>query len=143
MSFLPLAAARSQEEYGAMHPYAVEEMVEERRAELQRQRHADEGGFRDGIPGWRRRAGRALASLAVAVPVPPPALATSLRIFSGDRFTVGTFPSPVSASLMAGKLLPGGIRGSGGRLRVRRRPPPALHRAVSATPLAYRRAFRP
>ena len=53
-----------------MHPYAIDEMVEERRAELQRQRHADRGGVVTGIPGWRRRAGRALASLAVAVAVP-------------------------------------------------------------------------
>lgn len=53
-----------------MHPYAVDELVQERRAELQRQRHAARGGLGDGVPGWRRRAGGALASLAVAVAVP-------------------------------------------------------------------------
>ena len=53
-----------------MHLYAVEQMVQERREELHRLSHADQAARREAVPGWRRRAGRALASLAVAVAVP-------------------------------------------------------------------------
>ncbi len=53
-----------------MHPYAVEEMVQERLEEMHRLSHTDQAGRPEALPGWRRRAGGALASLAVAVAVP-------------------------------------------------------------------------
>jgi hypothetical protein len=53
-----------------MDGYAVEEMVEERRRELQRIRTADRRTDSFAVPAWRRRAGRALASLAVTLGVP-------------------------------------------------------------------------
>ncbi len=53
-----------------MHPYVMEEMVQERHNELLRQRRADAQATRYGVPPWRRRAGLALASLAVTLGVP-------------------------------------------------------------------------
>ena len=53
-----------------MHPYAVEEMVQERLEELHRLSHTERAGPREDVAGWRRRAGGALASLAVALAVP-------------------------------------------------------------------------
>lgn len=57
-----------------MHPYVMNEMVEERRAELYRLRSAGTA-TRAGIgvapvPAWRRRLGRSLARLAVTMVVP-------------------------------------------------------------------------
>jgi hypothetical protein len=53
-----------------MYAYAVDEMVQERRRELQRQRAAGGEAAPHGVPAWRRRTGRALASLAVTLGVP-------------------------------------------------------------------------
>ena len=62
-----------------MDAYAVEEMVQERRSELHRMRTADRRAAHDGIPAWRRRAGRALASLAVTLGVPAAQRPTTRR----------------------------------------------------------------
>ena len=69
-----------------MHPYAVEEMVQERLQELHRLSRAERASAGD-IAGWRRRAGRALASLAVAVAVPRSDRATT-RSRVGAALTV-------------------------------------------------------
>jgi len=51
-----------------MDSYAVEELVQERQAEIRRLRGLDRPG--PGMWAWRRRAGRALVALAVSVGVP-------------------------------------------------------------------------
>ena len=58
-----------------MHPYLVEQMVQERRQELLRLSEADRRvraarQVRTPLRTWRRGAGRALVGLAVAVGVP-------------------------------------------------------------------------
>lgn len=53
-----------------MHPYVIEEMVRERRNELQRLATHDRRGEEHPVRPWRGLAGRALASLAVVVGVP-------------------------------------------------------------------------
>ncbi|MEA2900660.1 MAG: hypothetical protein QOH36_547 [Actinomycetota bacterium] len=59
-----------------MHPYVIEQMVEERQRELRLLAHADAGAralrsqARDSA--WRRAVGRALVAGAVAVKVPRP-----------------------------------------------------------------------
>lgn len=53
-----------------MHPYVIDEMVRLRRAELQRLAEVDRRVAQERIHPWRGAAGRALASLAVAVGVP-------------------------------------------------------------------------
>jgi hypothetical protein len=53
-----------------MHPYVIEEMVRERRGELSRLAAVDRRVTRERVRPWRGVAGRALASLAVAVSVP-------------------------------------------------------------------------
>jgi hypothetical protein len=58
------------EENRHMHPYAIDVMVEERRRELHRLARQDTAARQLAVPGWRRRAGRSLAALAVAVGVP-------------------------------------------------------------------------
>ena len=64
-----------------MHPYAIDQMVEERRQELHRLARLDAGARRLSVGAWRRRVGRALAALAVAVGVPEPhRLATRRRV---------------------------------------------------------------
>ena len=54
----------------AMHQFATEEMVQERQQELRRLSQVDRQARALRVPAWRERAGRALASLAVAVAVP-------------------------------------------------------------------------
>jgi hypothetical protein len=71
MSFLPLAGSMRTEENRHMHPYAIDLMVDERRQELHRLAGLDAAARQLSVPGWRRRAGRSLAALAVAVGVPP------------------------------------------------------------------------
>jgi hypothetical protein len=79
VSFLPLAGTRPTAEYEPMDAFAVEEMVQERRGEVYRMRTTDRIVGSRGVPAWRRRAGRALASLAVTLGVPPADRPTSRR----------------------------------------------------------------
>ena len=51
-----------------MHPYVVDRLVQERQQEVRRLRRRNGSG--DDVAAWRRRAGRALLSLTVAVGVP-------------------------------------------------------------------------
>jgi hypothetical protein len=56
-----------------MHPYVIEQMVEERQQELRRLAHVGAGARAVGHArheAWRRAAGRALVAVAVAVGVP-------------------------------------------------------------------------
>ena len=53
-----------------MHPYVIDHMVEERRHELHRLAGLDSVARELSVPRWRRRTGRGLAALAVAVGVP-------------------------------------------------------------------------
>jgi hypothetical protein len=60
-----------------MHPYVVEQLVEDRRRELGRLRHPGPGDGSGRLPGrpeavgaWRRRASRALLGVVVALGVP-------------------------------------------------------------------------
>jgi hypothetical protein len=54
-----------------MNLYSIDGMVQERIEELHRLSRLDAGARRSAVPGWRRRVGRRLAGLAVAVGVPP------------------------------------------------------------------------
>ena len=60
-----------------MHPYLVEAQVRERWSELHRLTAADRSTASYAVAGWRRRTGRALATLAVSLSVPPPHRAES------------------------------------------------------------------
>jgi hypothetical protein len=84
MSFLPLAGRPARAQHGFMYPI---EMVEERQRELHRLRHADRRAVGDGVGRWRKGAGRALASLAVAVGVPRSERAT-IRCRVGAALTL-------------------------------------------------------
>jgi hypothetical protein len=77
VSFLPLVSRPGYREDDAMHPYLVDELVRERWSELHRLSAAERSMASHAVPGWRRRAGRALATLAVALSVPPPRRAES------------------------------------------------------------------
>ena len=54
-----------------MNLYSIDEMVQERVQELHRLSRLDAGARESTVPAWRRRVGRGLAALAVAVGVPP------------------------------------------------------------------------
>jgi hypothetical protein len=70
MSFLPLVSDRRPDDHGPMHPYAIDHMVQERIQELHRLARLDAGTRHLTLPPWRRRVGRRLAALGVAVGVP-------------------------------------------------------------------------
>jgi hypothetical protein len=53
-----------------MNLYSIEEMVQERTEELHRLSRLDAGARQSTVSAWRRRVGRSLAVLAVAVGVP-------------------------------------------------------------------------
>ena len=53
-----------------MNLYSIDEMVQERVEELHRLSRLDAGARQSAVPAWRRRMGRSLAALAVAVGVP-------------------------------------------------------------------------
>lgn len=54
-----------------VHPYAIDQMIQERREELARLAQVAPPTA-SGVHPWRRRAGRALVALAVALAVPHP-----------------------------------------------------------------------
>lgn len=77
VSYLPLVCFPGVREDEVMNPYLVDELVRERWSELHRLSAAERSIASQTVPGWRRRAGRALATLAVALSVPPPHRAES------------------------------------------------------------------
>ncbi len=84
MSFLPLARRVGAGDDGTVHPYVVDRLVQERREELVRLSQADRRAremrtSRAPVRSWRRRAGRAIVALGVAVAVPPAHRGNALR----------------------------------------------------------------
>lgn len=60
-----------------MHPFAIDEMIQERRQELARLARVAPPTTEYGVRPWRRRAGRALVALAAVVAVPRPSRRTA------------------------------------------------------------------
>jgi hypothetical protein len=89
MSFLPLVGGPDRAQHWAMYPM---EMVEERQQELHRLRHGARRAVGSDVGKWRKGAGRALASLAVAVGVPRSERAT-IRCRVGAALTLAP-PQP-------------------------------------------------
>ena len=55
-----------------MHPYVIDQMIQERRQELARLARGAPPATARGVHPWRKRAGRALVAIAAAVAVPRP-----------------------------------------------------------------------